>query len=555
MYGCAVAGGVQRRSDPSLRHSPVGPAARRPPAPAPAPSAQAILDLQRTAGNRSVGTLLSQTTVSRVAGEALAPPAPPATPPVLRRGSQGPAVKTLQERLNDLKVVLPALNPDGQFGGMTFDAVRSFQSTKGLAPDGVVGPKTQEVLAGDQTVVDGKDSGGGVVIGAGNTFSQKKFTRKGTRFDSEYDVVGPEPAKGTLTITLRVKITFQNFTAADMTREPFRSHTFTDAQKADFKWTEAEKKSFGDDFAKSVKDGWSDKHPVVLNDPAMAKHRADVKVNVELVKSGAAHNHMTALKIPKGGQGEKPVPRFRSFVSGNTSKLDQRDPTEIEVDQVRDRKYIRQIRGFGHDSATIDKKVGDQISTAASELKGRNIKLGEVPDPDGTARDWQLFSVGRTTQSGTKEHNKSLADDRAKAVLDQLNAEVGWGKQGTAMSAGEENTTEEGKYRRVDILVADMAGRHEVKQNTAAHEAGHMFGLGDEYVEEDAKDAGSKKFTGDESSHFGDVKAQLGSDAAEEMIVQNSGSIMSKGGEVKRGHYVYFLIDLEKMTKKEWTVQ
>ncbi len=140
-------------------------------------------------------------------------------------------------------------------------------------------------------------------------------------------------------------------------------------------------------------------------------------------------------------------------------------------------------------------------------------------------------------------------------VRSRLNAEVGWGDQGEVRTEGEKNTTNEAKYRRVDIVVSDRSNLKESKLNTVAHEAGHMFGLGDEYVEEDAKEAGSKKFIGDEPSHFGDVKAQLGADAAEEMLVQNSASLMSRGGEVKRGHYVYFLIELEKMTKREWTVE
>ena len=108
---------------------------------------------------------------------------------------------------------------------------------------------------------------------------------------------------------------------------------------------------------------------------------------------------------------------------------------------------------------------------------------------------------------------------------------MGWGAQGTALSAGETNTTEEEKFRRVDIVIIDVGegGQRDVTQNTAAHEAGHMFGLDDEYVEEDAEEAVSKKFLGDKPEHFGDVEAQLGTDAAKELVDQDSGSIMSVG--------------------------
>ena len=108
----------------------------------------------------------------------------------------------------------------------------------------------------------------------------------------------------------------------------------------------------------------------------------------------------------------------------------------------------------------------------------------------------------------------------------------------------------------MDVLVSDMGddGRQEVTQNTAAHEAGHMFGLDDEYVEEDAGPDGTKKFTGDKPEHFGDVRAELGEEAAQEMLTQDSGSIMSRGSDVKRGHYVPFLKAVETATSKQWTV-
>jgi len=60
-------------------------------------------------------------------------------------------------------------------------------------------------------------------------------------------------------------------------------------------------------------------------------------------------------------------------------------------------------------------------------------------------------------------------------------------------------------------------GRQVVTQNTAAHEAGHLFGLDDEYVEEGAPAGVAKKFTGDKPAHFGDVQAELGDDAVDQL--------------------------------------
>lgn len=53
---------------------------------------------------------------------------------LLRRGSRGEAVKTLQEGLG--------IGADGIFGGGTEKAVKDFQAAHGLKVDGIAGPKT-----------------------------------------------------------------------------------------------------------------------------------------------------------------------------------------------------------------------------------------------------------------------------------------------------------------------------------------------------------------------------------------------------------------------------
>ena len=61
----------------------------------------------------------------------------------VRRGDEGPAVKAVETLLNahglDIEV-------DGDFGNETEDAVKSFQQSKGLLVDGIVGPQTWPAL-------------------------------------------------------------------------------------------------------------------------------------------------------------------------------------------------------------------------------------------------------------------------------------------------------------------------------------------------------------------------------------------------------------------------
>jgi peptidoglycan L-alanyl-D-glutamate endopeptidase CwlK len=65
--------------------------------------------------------------------------------PVLKEGSSGAAVRTLQARL--IKLGFKPGIIDGKFGPLTKKAVIAFQKSRKLRPDGLVGPKTQAALA------------------------------------------------------------------------------------------------------------------------------------------------------------------------------------------------------------------------------------------------------------------------------------------------------------------------------------------------------------------------------------------------------------------------
>lgn len=78
--------------------------------------------------------------------DGIAGPATLAGCPVLRKGAQGNITKLIQKRLLSLGYKLPKWGADGGFGDETVDAVKSFQTDKGLSVDGIVGQDTWRKL-------------------------------------------------------------------------------------------------------------------------------------------------------------------------------------------------------------------------------------------------------------------------------------------------------------------------------------------------------------------------------------------------------------------------
>ena len=73
---------------------------------------------------------------------AVAPSIPTVTATILRKGSTGPEVKSLQKKLLQIGYYLGSYGADGDYGDATVTAVRKFQKDNSLAVDGKAGPNT-----------------------------------------------------------------------------------------------------------------------------------------------------------------------------------------------------------------------------------------------------------------------------------------------------------------------------------------------------------------------------------------------------------------------------
>ena len=65
--------------------------------------------------------------------------------PAFRVGDQGTDIAEIQGQLVDLGYDVVA---DGDFGPATVDAIKEFQVSQGMEPDGLIGPATYEALLG-----------------------------------------------------------------------------------------------------------------------------------------------------------------------------------------------------------------------------------------------------------------------------------------------------------------------------------------------------------------------------------------------------------------------
>ena len=329
----------------------------------------------------------------------------------------------------------------------------------------------------------------------------------------------------------------------------------------------SKKEKFRKDFKENVSSIWQDKFMFELNDPDFAGYKAHLKLDIEFVDEAKdAHTIMEVKNRSKD---------FRSNVEERTSEnypglshaahLDTGDPSPEELAKKNAGKtfiepsIVEQVGNFDFDSAAINadcEKGIDHVEKA----------LDALPDP-GTfneiATGNEIHYIGRASPEGNKWYNQQLSKKRAEAVKQKVEKDKpvakdmavtlkGEGADKTGFEKDKEN------YRRVNVLIfpfTEFSKQHKKDQNTASHEFGHLMGFGDEYSEKGNKKY-EKKVEGDRPRHYDDVKAIMGQEAADELSMNQSASIMSYGNEIKKGHYAFFLKALRDMTGKQgWKVE
>ena len=378
------------------------------------------------------------------------------------------------------------------------------------------------------------------------------YVSSGVRFDAVYSPTAPAPTIDELAIAHRIHIDFRPFSTRLIREDPrlfgkYRGVRFTPAQRAEFAWDATERDTFRTDFQTNVQSVWSAQHLLVTTEPCFARYQASPVVHIEFVDDPArAHSNVIAYKMPPD------TARLRSEVSGSGATLESRDPSVATRNWTAPADFVQQIEPFEFDDASVNPAVETGVQDMAGILRPHVDRTN--PD-DPFPPDSCLSLRGRASSEGSVAYNEELGRKRVITVRDRLYEALGVPRPRVWLfignEPGERNATTDPRFRRVDANFSRTCPPGgEVPQNVAAHEFGHLLGFGDEYVEEAPPTGGRPKFAGDRPSHYGGVEAAMGTETANELLIQDSGSIMSQGNEVRRGHYVYFLQAISRVTSK-----
>jgi outer membrane protein OmpA-like peptidoglycan-associated protein len=373
-------------------------------------------------------------------------------------------------------------------------------------------------------------------------------------FDAEFD-----PATGQLLVTVVASMNFVDgltlaggtFTAghaqlndAAADGNLLATQEEKEAFLEQFVWGDAEKTQWLADLEANVQALWSNRYSFSVDREGWECVQASVLVDIDIMEANRpdTHVHCTSYKVPEDG----------SYDVGASVLTTDRDPHDNEMrlssrdvlspEDAAEASLLRREIYFDEDSADLNQAATRRLDSVSADFDDAN---SDLTNP--------IELVGRASLGGSRRHNQALSEERAQVVSEYLqNNEGVSAKRITARGAGEEGATEDAEWQRVDLIVDGAAG-----QDVAAHEFGHVLGLGDEYV--DSKDhypdgtfRGTGLPTGDPSRHD-----QLAKDIGVTggAIHENNDRIMSMGSRVEPAHYSTVGWALKQLTGiPEWTI-
>lgn len=359
-----------------------------------------------------------------------------------------------------------------------------------------------------------------------------------------------------LTITLKVAF---DFVAGDPMNAP------AGVPPEEFQWTEEGKSEFRQSYLSSVASSWSGKHQIRSTKPFWS---TTISTSVVVIEDNEdPHFKVGVMKFP-----DDVYPHI-GVVHPSGTHSEHHDGTSDRYKRIPNAPGDEAGQGWLDSKATRENYP--EAERAADDPKRRaprqsvyfaigqsNIDPSSQATIDGVAHEmhenpsWRAELQGRASADGDAASNFALSRERSASVKSTLEGDGIPSSRIVVQNVGEEGGYK-GHYwkakdndttaRRVDIdLVAGT------DQQAASHEAGHMFGLGDEYPGKGeapggAYDADYMKLISENS--------ELPAEGGPSQGKAKTGSIMSEGMEVKNWHYAPFVAALKQITgSNDWTV-
>ena len=304
------------------------------------------------------------------------------------------------------------------------------------------------------------------------------------------------------------------------------------AAAAPFMWTASERTTFITNFNSGVRSRWSGKHEFHATRENWTDQGATVDVDSALhagAKAAQEHVSLTTYKTPAGGAGNVGV--VNSGVGGATdNRMTLNSPDALG----RRDNLLRWSGSFAAGSTTLNSAGQTELNAVGATFRGGGpaCSICGVTILASTGGPTLTFNVKGATEAEARAryaHMDSVLMNSGNLDI-ALRTQFNYGGPGNSY----------------EIVAGDG-----VAQSVSEHEAGHMFGLGDEYATgAGSKITGTGAQAGGEARH-NELAQEMGLDGA---VFENNDGIMSLGSVVRPQHYSTFYWALGELTGIEWAL-
>ena len=303
-----------------------------------------------------------------------------------------------------------------------------------------------------------------------------------------------------------------------------------EALVAPWRWGSGEKTTFMDDFRTSVRAAWHRDYEFHCTKHYWEDLGSVVNVIVELhdgASTDADHMRLTTYKIASGAAagGVGVVNSYSGQAHGNTMTLNSTD--------VSARSDIQLTR-----TASFDPGTANFTGNGVAVTQRFGLDFVDQGGPRCATCGQEIAGLAGTTIHVRVQGSGADPQQNAQDRFTALTREMTTGGMTNAATRCQFEFAGEGDTATMVVGTGDQ-------QVVAAHESGHMFGLGDEYT---------NPFGGTGQAPGSPVDANLGpGQNLPGSVSENNDSIMSVGNAVKPQHYATFLEALKHVTgMPEW---